>query len=385
MVMKSLRFSKLSKECGSVMIGALIVSFIILTLLIAFAGAVNYQIRQAAQIRRAIQASYIAEGGIERAKNRLNTNPLWRDGYTNQILGGGTYTVAVVDLGNDYLKLDSTATVGGKSVILSTRLKPIYKLLPPMIYGAYGDNSVALGNGKVYSYDSDVTPTPDPLNPGNDGDVGTRSKSASTVTVSANSQVYGDIVTGAGSDPNVVISAHPDALITGQKMAATEDPSFPKVKIPNNAIPMGDLNSSITLASGIYHFTSINLAGADSLIATGPVKIYVSGPISIGGNGEKHALSYKPEDLRVYATNAVSSISLSGNATFYGLIYAPNASITLNGGGAHGMVAGSIAGKSVTFNGDNTRVYYDVDLRNLSDLLESGDVSKYQVTAMWKG
>ena len=60
----------------------------------------------------------------------------------------------------------------------------------------------------------------------------------------------------------------------------------------------------------------------------------------------------------------VTSITLSGNSTYIGAIYAPQATLTLNGGGNSNNLEGSAIVASVTLNG-HYDFWYDLALANL--------------------
>jgi hypothetical protein len=64
------------------------------------------------------------------------------------------------------------------------------------------------------------------------------------------------------------------------------------------------------------------------------------------------------------ATLGKQQFDLRGNASYSGLVYAPNADVALRGGGSNGTFNGAIVGSSVTFNG-NYDFHYDIQLGSL--------------------
>jgi len=69
-------------------------------------------------------------------------------------------------------------------------------------------------------------------------------------------------------------------------------------------------------------------------------------------------------NLTVLGLPSLKSISLSGNAAFTGTLYAPEASLSLNGGGNNSYdFVGSCIAASVTFNG-HFMFHFDQDLLN---------------------
>lgn len=69
-----------------------------------------------------------------------------------------------------------------------------------------------------------------------------------------------------------------------------------------------------------------------------------------------------PASLVICCCSDVVSVQLSGNASFYGGLYAPQAETTLNAGN----VCGSIVGKDATPNGANGHIHCDETLRDHS-------------------
>ncbi len=96
------------------------------------------------------------------------------------------------------------------------------------------------------------------------------------------------------------------------------------------------------------------------------LRVYVEGDVSISGTGVVNE-SQIPSNFQLYGTNLDSqSFSLSGNAAWYGAVYAPNASVTMNGGGNVGAFYGAVVSDSITMNGGAT-FFGDTDLRDLVD------------------
>jgi choice-of-anchor A domain-containing protein len=84
--------------------------------------------------------------------------------------------------------------------------------------------------------------------------------------------------------------------------------------------------------------------------------------IRIGGNGIVNT-SGLPSNLILYCLNDVVNIAISGSAAFYGGIYAPQATISLNSG----AVYGSLVGREVDMNDAASSIHYDEVLRDQSN------------------
>lgn len=62
-----------------------------------------------------LQAFNLAEAGLERAVWELRMDPTWTDGWTNESLGNGTYSVTVEeapDVGDNWLRIRATGVAG---------------------------------------------------------------------------------------------------------------------------------------------------------------------------------------------------------------------------------------------------------------------------------
>lgn len=126
-------------------------------------------------------------------------------------------------------------------------------------------------------------------------------------------------------------------------------------------------NSSLTLGGSIYNFCQMNLSGnsAISLAPGAKVEIIIDSPddpgsgctagtgsLTMSGNGSWTNLSQDPTALQIYAyglNNLSSVVDLSGNAAFWGVVYAPHSTVNVSGNGA---INGAIAGNQVSFSGN---------------------------------
>ena len=95
------------------------------------------------------------------------------------------------------------------------------------------------------------------------------------------------------------------------------------------------------------------------------LKLYVSAPqAAIGGNGVVNA-NGNAKSFEYYGLPSNTSLSLKANASFTGVIYAPEANLTLGGGGSTSYdFVGAAVVNSVKMNG-HFHFHYDEALRNL--------------------
>jgi len=98
----------------------------------------------------------------------------------------------------------------------------------------------------------------------------------------------------------------------------------------------------------------------------------VSGSGSMAGNVTVQ--SGRARNLFYYGLPGVTSITYGGNSSFIGVIYAPEADLTLNGGGNNNGLIGSSVTKTITMNG-HYNFHFD------EDLLSSGPSRGFTVTS----
>jgi hypothetical protein len=117
-------------------------------------------------------------------------------------------------------------------------------------------------------------------------------------------------------------------------------------------------NSQVILAPGAY------------------IKVFVAGDVSLAGNGLFN-YTLDASHLALYGLPSTRNISISGNAAYTGIIYAPQAAITMNGGGNTVYdVVGAVVANTATMNG-HFHFHYDERLGR------SKILSKYSV-ASWR-
>jgi hypothetical protein len=128
----------------------------------------------------------------------------------------------------------------------------------------------------------------------------------------------------------------------------------------------------IALGDGVI--ASFYLAGNASISGNG----ITNGTGSSNGNSGSLPTNSRPANVILYGikpTSGTQSISLSGNANMEASIYAPDADVSLSGGGNNGTFYGAIVGNTVTMTGV-TSVHYD------QALASAGFVTDYKI-ASW--
>lgn len=235
------------------------------------------------------------------------------------------------------------------------------------------------------------------------GDVATNSSMIDSLDV-WNADVYGRVSTGPGGQVKVGRNgavgnkAHHDSGVGGiQDGYFTDDMNvqFPDVQAPFSGGAFGPTNNvtlngttyTYAIGDGNYQMNSLSLSGNNgSLLVNGDAVLYVTGDISlsgqsyiyiapgatlqlyvggnssIGGKGVMNA-DAKASSFSYWGLPTNKQISMHGNAAFTGTIYAPQAALTLGGGGNNNYdFVGATITDSVKMNG-HFKFHYDEALR----------------------
>lgn len=120
------------------------------------------------------------------------------------------------------------------------------------------------------------------------------------------------------------------------------------------------ININLNVTSTTFSPTSLQIHGG--VTNSGTAKLYINGPtsVSISGNTAIDA-SNRPENLWYFGLPTLTSITYGGNSMFVGVIYAPEANLTLNGGGNASGIQGASVSKTITMNG-HYNFHYDESL-----------------------
>ncbi len=313
--------------------------------------------------------------------------------------GIGTSTPQITGIGT------ATASVGTQNVSRAVRIGFAANSLFPM--GIISKNTITMsGNASVDSYDSsDSTKSTSGLYDSSkkqaNGNIGTTSTSANSITLSGNADVYGTASTGTGGTMSMSGNAQVGPTFVGGDRADTSTEAEtsgwltdsgptapPDVSLPSglsSASSLGNINDDVTISGGDWQASQINLSGNDTITISGTVRIYVTGSSSISGNAEIQINA--GGSLEVYAAGSVSiagngvnndattpdknmwyglssctSWSMSGNADWVGTVYAPQATLTCSG---NGDASGAFVASTITISG-NGEYHYDEALQDFT-------------------
>jgi hypothetical protein len=138
---------------------------------------------------------------------------------------------------------------------------------------------------------------------------------------------------------------------------------------------VGSLSGSVYVRGNARLVVNGNCSVGDLTIdSDGVLQMYVNGSsLSLAGNNTMNRNGYA-QRLIIWCTDNVTSLSMSGNAGFTGCIVAPNANMSLNGGGNDNYdFVGSLLINSITMNG-HFSFHYDEALKSY------GGGSRYIIT-----
>jgi hypothetical protein len=240
----------------------------------------------------------------------------------------------------------------------------------------------------------------DPAKALDGGDVGTNSSVLDTLNV-WNADIYGKASTGPGG--NVKLGANGsvgsqewhDAGKTGIEPGWSSDDMnvyFPDVKRPWSSSTIvfpplpgisGGTAYTYLLGTGNYQMTELKLSGSQVLYVTGNATLLVTQSIDITGTasiviapGASLNLYMEGATAKMGGTGIINnsgpaskfsywglptntSVEMGGNAAFVGTIYAPQAALTLGGGGSDTYdFSGATVTNSVKLNG-HYNFHYD--------------------------
>lgn len=395
------------RERGSALLTALIFAFIVSSLMgsYLYLSSTEYRISTRSYL---LGASFnLAEGGLDRGLYVLNSGDTsgWGSGsdadgkpylsrrFGSYDMGGsidGYIRVVIVDPKGTAPEIFSEGEAKGHAA------GSVYKQLRvavssgfyPFMNGFNSKSGIVLkGNNVIFdSYDSRV---------GNYGlgninseiTVATPSVESDAIDI-GNADVYGYVATGA-AQPDV----GPKGSITNYAKSGKVDKGrittdfyaeFPNVSQPVLSLPSTTIPSSGVITGGDYDLSSWSMSGNNTLTISGDtrivvdgdisisgksgviiastasVEIYVAGDVDISGNGILNS-SQVPSQLLVFGTNTTEgahSMKIAGNGYLSSAVYAPNADVTLNGGGSNGRVFGAITSYDAKLTG-NSHFSYD--------------------------
>ena len=260
------------------------------------------------------------------------------------------------------------------------------QMISPFQWALFGTDQVkARGNVQTDSFNSSQGSYE--ATHGSNGDLGTDATANKSIEVRGHSLINGDAFIGEGGDPATGIRVSGSSVITGEQAPAIQTYVFPTPEPPSGVENLGNLKlhagDELTLAAGTYWYDSFKAAGGSVIRVSGPVTIYVSRKVKIGGKAfvgedDDEAENDIDED-EGFLSNPITAVSddviptqltikvigtdtvnIKGRSIVHAAIYAPNAKVKIGG---RSELFGSVVAKKVDVKG-RSQVHYDEALAN---------------------
>lgn len=332
----------LHNEKGIVLLGVFFTVAILSIISIGLFSRQNVFLDATERAQNRTIAFNLAEGGLAQAVANLKldtsyTGNNYTDMSTYSIKGGYQVAVTTPGLSADVRMIQATgyspSNISTDRAYQSRALTAYAELEEESYFdfAVFSKESMQInGNSIINSYNS-LNGNYGGANIFSNGDIGTNSTTNGTVTLNGNVTVNGDAEVGPNATPSDVISGI--ASITGTTSAASKEKNYPSLTTDQSSLgPMSiSGRSTVTLASGTYHYSSLDIKGQGTLNLSGPTVIFVSGPVDIAGNGIATS-SNSPPNLIIYVITD-DTVKITGNGNFYGGIYAPDSHVQVSGNG----------------------------------------------------
>ena len=403
----------------------LFTSVIVMVFLLLLAGPFLFQIsadnKSSKRSTKSLVALSLAEAGVERAIWELNYGDMsgW-DGDSSestltisdfQTVNGnvlGDIEINVTNLEGKYPLIESIGTVSltSSQELVARSTMVVLEEVPSSLfdYAVFGgEGCVDLSSNSIIdSYDSSLGEYGG-VNMGSMGNLGTNSSGYGCIDLGSNSEIFGNAISGTGSDPDIDIIVRGNAQIHGEKQSLSRPKVMSSVLAPEGLTYMGDYyldgESSDTIsASGEY--ASFRISSNATVTITADVILYITGDFSmisnsqleiaagvsatiyLGGtyvqesNTSINNLSEDPTQLMIFGTDSFTGeMEWNSNSDFWGAVYVPNAHVSFR---SNTEFYGSIISKSFELQ-SNSRIHYDMALEGISIELESSEDSIYKV------
>lgn len=158
-------------------------------------------------------------------------------------------------------------------------------------------------------------------------------------------------------------------------VAGSSDPDHPTYYNISDISLSGNAGNILSITGHVVFVLSgdIEVKGSASIsIQTdSSVEVYTANDVAIGGNGITNT-DGTATDFEIFGTAAMDGddagqdIKVAGNGQLAASVYAPNADVSLNGGGTDGEVLGGVVALTATITGGSA-FHFDEALRGITD------------------
>ena len=408
---------QLRRSEGSALLVSLISVLVLTTSLFSYLTLVEHQNRAVYRSEAWNHALAVAEAGVEEALAQMNPGAVapavnfaangW-GGPSGSVYGPvtrtftngadiSTYSVAIT--GGTFPVINSTGSVYVASLASTiTRAVRVTAQSVPLFSAAVAaKTNVSLGGNNMFT---DSFDSADPTHSTNGGRYSSALAKTNGDVASmwglvsvGNSDIHGDLYLG----PNATYDIKNNGSISGTTyydynylfpaVAFPDATGWPDAAVVNTNIGGTTFTYAFFTAGGKYKIPSdgniyiapeaagvtlymntdfsSNIKVATNNLGSGSVTNYMNGQ-SFTVTGNNYVDGGLAKNFTYFGSSNNTSITFSGNAAFTGTIYAPYATITLNGGGHTTYdIVGAIVAKDFDSNG-HFSVHFDEDLLNSS-------------------
>lgn len=370
--------------------GALVMSLIAVSTVVVlaagftqFAAAVANRQAQAVDRKRAF---YLAEAGLAEAFGGLACGRSGNVGTPESpaILGDGLFWVEASELEPDVLRLESTGMVGSGRAQLSLVAQRGEEGVAAL--GVFSAGNVSLSAGSTFdAYDSSkVAPYASQLDHSG-ATLGSSADILLTGSTEAPTTVNGNVIPG----PENTVQSTGSVTITGSsnpRLSATE---LPPVEVPELSLEPAQKQASpypLVIPSGRVGYQGLSVESGSQVViqgpadvvlgalalqesaelafdtTQGPVRLYVTDSLDLAEGSLLTTTGTHPEDVWIQvAGETAEPVQLRSSGAFTGVIYAPEAPVTV--GGSFELF-GALIADALTFEGP-AKLHFD---RHLSQL-----------------
>jgi len=388
----------ISKTCGSVLMVALVVSGLTGIALISYLTLLSTEVKLTGRSQVWNTALPLVEAGIEEAMAHItaSTNAWDNDGWTGtqwnvqlqRSLGDGYYVVSVTNQIVPTIISRGYVHAPVSTGYISRAVRVVLANKPDSGPGLASKTTIDLNGNKllVDSFDSGDPSYSDPsgmyrATKHKDG-VSVASASGFTDVVDVgNANIFGKVATAPGGSIDNLKNAYIGSLafhatnksgIEAGWVSDDSDLTFVPVVAPVSGATPPIVSGTMVLGNGIYEVGSLDSA----IMVTGEATLIVRTSFAIkGGNGIELAPGAKlniynyadkadfgsgtynatsgsrATNLRYYGMPSNKEVNFNGNVTFVGVVYAPDADLSANGGGSAVNIMGATTTYSVTMGG----------------------------------
>ncbi len=304
-------------------------------------------------------------------------NPTYASGVCNQTSQTNVISAGAGVGGNGYVSISSNPTVAGDVTIGNVGYTPPASCCTSTTNPACGYNGSGTSVKGAVLNSPPVNPPAVPTFPS-----GFPASSPSYTGAVSLPQDSSSNPPPAGPPPATITVGAGNPYVNPCKPGDTCNGSSANPYEIQNVSLSGASSTQITFVGGpsitqpaYYDVDTLSVSGQASIKVVGYVVLNVRTSLTITGQGIANPLTTLPEAFQInYA--GTSGVSIGGNGAASAIITAPQASVTLGGGGSSGYLVGAIRAQNVSVQGGYP-VHYDIQLNRLEGTMGQIVVSSY--------